>query len=301
MKFVVVPVAALSLIAAFSLLATGPHQDATKKSTSQQKEVEAATPAAEATQNTKRKLKPAERSTAADEIAAYLEGLLSKDFPLPDHYKAHLAAEARIKTALSKKIEIDFDDKPLTEVVQFFREELDINMQLEKAVLEEESIDTSEPVTLHTADITGRSALEFILYNLSEPLTWIVQHEMLLITTLDEEDYFMTTKFFDVTDLVVVRGENGKLSLDYNQLIDAIRSGCDEDAIWSDDDGEGGTIESFDAVGIHGLVIRQSRHVLDEVEVVLVGLRRLRRKESAIFRKIKRTPPKELTQLHGMG
>jgi hypothetical protein len=106
---------------------------------------------------------------------------------------------------------------------------------------------------------------------------------MLLITTLDEEDALLLTKFFDVTDLVVVRGENNELSLDYEQLKDAIRAGCDEETLWVDEDGEGGTIESFDAVGIHGLAIRQSRQVHDEIEVVLAGLRRLRRKEPAFF------------------
>ena len=67
-----------------------------------------------------------------------------------------------------------------------------------------------------------------------------------------------------------------------------IKSGCDEGALWFDDDAQGGALISFDAVGIHGLVIRQTRQVIDEVEVLLAGLRQLRRKEPAIHRKIKR-------------
>jgi hypothetical protein len=155
---------------------------------------------------------------SSDEVDAYLAELLTKEAALPAHYQAYLEAETRIKTALSKKIEIDFDKKPLTEVVQFFQEELDLNIQLDMKVLEEVPIDTSEPVTVHVADITTRSALEFVLSNLEEPLTWTVRHEMLMITTLEEADALMQIKFFDVTDLVVVRGENNELSLDYVQL-----------------------------------------------------------------------------------
>jgi hypothetical protein len=255
--------------------------------------VEPATPAAGVVQETKQKADAVERSMSEDEIAAYLEKLLSKDFPLPNHYKAHLEAEARIKAALSKKNEIDFKDMPLTEVVQFFREELDVNIQLDMKVLEEIPVDTSGIVTAHAADITARSALGFVLNNLEEPLTWTVKHEMLLITTLDEADIDMTTKFYDVTDLVVVRGENHELSLDYDQLKNVIRSGCDQETLWFDEDGgEGGTIKPFEAVGIHGLAIRQTRQVHDEIELILSGLRRLRRKEPAIIRKVNRFPIK---------
>ena len=199
----------------------------------------------------------------------------------------HLEAEARIKTALSKKIKIDLEEMPLTEVIQFLGEEWGINIQLDIPTLEEVPVDTSELVTAHAADITARSALEFVLFSLDEPLTWHVQHEMMLITTLEESDAILQTMFYDVTDLVLVRHDQNELSLDYVQLKEAILDACDARALWMYDGGEGGSIEWIDTVGIHGLVIRQTMHVHHEIEVVLEGIGRMRSKEPAIFKNFK--------------
>lgn len=222
------------------------------------------------------------------EADAYLAELLTKETPFPTFYQAHLEAETRINKALSRKIELKFEDMPLVDVIEFFREELDINVQLDLKVLEESSIDTGEKVTAHATEITARSALEFVLRNLDEPLTWIVQYEMLLITTLEESDALLQTKFYDVTDLVVTQGEKNELFLNYEQLQEAINSGCDEDALWLDEDGEGGTVSSVDALGIHCLVIRQTREIHDQIGVILAGLRRLRQKDPVVFKNVKR-------------
>lgn len=220
---------------------------------------------------------------------AYLAELLTKEASFPSYYQAHLEAETKINKALSRKIELEFEDLPLAAVIEFFREELNINVQLDQKVLEESSIETSEVVTAHATDITARSALEFVLRNLTEPLTWIVHHEMLLITTLEESDALLQTKFYDVADLVVTQNEKNEWFHNYEQLHEAIQSGCDEEAFWLEEDGQGGTVSFVDALGIHCLVIRQTRETHDQIEVVLAGLRRLRRKEPVVFKNIKRS------------
>ena len=85
----------------------------------------------------------------------------------------------------------------------------------------EVGIDTSTPVTKSLHNLPLRSALNLMLRE--HGLTWTIQDDVLLITTPEEADNCLSTKVYDVSDLVVCRGEHDELWDDYDTLIDVDR------------------------------------------------------------------------------
>ena len=67
--------------------------------------------------------------------------------------------------------------------------------------LEDMNMAVTEPVTVQLDGISLRSALELVLGDLD--LTWTIGSEVLLITNFHEADSRLTTKTYDVGDLVV--------------------------------------------------------------------------------------------------
>lgn len=286
MKSILIPIAALVLIASlFAFSNAEPDNSTTSRSQAKQVEKTAATPE---TQQKSTAEKPAAQS---DEFDNYLDKLLAKDVTLPEHYKAQLEAEAKIKKALSRRMDFGVLKMPLNDVVEFFRQELGINIQMDKYSIEDAGGDLTEIVTFSANDIMARSAVNGIFRDLEVPLTWLVEDEVLLITTFEEADMIMTTKFYDVADLALSRSSNKGYSFEYITLLEVIKSGCDENVLWEEDDGEGGTMSDVDRPGIRGLVIRQTREVHEQIEVILSSLRKLRRKEPTFFKKVASPPP----------
>ena len=73
-----------------------------------------------------------------------------------------------------------------------------------------------------TQDISLEAALDLLLEQLQ--LDWMVRHEVLLISTPEELESLLVTKFYPVADLVVCRDEHDRLWDDYGSLIRLVQT-----------------------------------------------------------------------------
>ena len=76
-----------------------------------------------------------------------------------------------------------------------------IPIKLDTTALEEIGINTDEPVTVNLHNISLRSALRLMLKDLQ--LTYIIQDEVLMITTPEEAEANLVVKVYPVADLVL--------------------------------------------------------------------------------------------------
>jgi tetratricopeptide (TPR) repeat protein len=118
--------------------------------------------------------------------------------------KATGEAERRIESALRGPLTangMDFTDTPLEEVVNLLQEEYGIPIQIDDAALEATGLDPTEPVTVQLHNVSLRSALRLMLKKLQ--LTYIIQDEVLMITTPEEAESQLVVKVYPVADLVL--------------------------------------------------------------------------------------------------
>jgi general secretion pathway protein D len=110
-------------------------------------------------------------------------------------------AEMEIERSLSKMVEANFKDRPLEEVLDTLSKMAGINVHLDPTGLHAEAVTPQTPVSLNmNQPISLKSALNLILgqYNLS----YIIENEVLVITSKDARDSHVYTKVYYVADLV---------------------------------------------------------------------------------------------------
>jgi len=111
------------------------------------------------------------------------------------------AAEKKIEEALAKPTQVEFIETPLNDVIDFLRDFHKIEIQVDRKAFNDAGLDASTlPVTTNLKGISLRSALNLVLRNLD--LTYLVEDEVLLITTPAAAARRLTTKVYRVADLV---------------------------------------------------------------------------------------------------
>jgi hypothetical protein len=130
----------------------------------------------------------------------------------------------RIETALASTTQLEFTDAPLADVIDYLKSTLNIEIQLDRRVLEDVNITSDTPVTINVKGVTLESALRLMLRNMQPELTYMIKNEVLLITTPDIANEELETKLYPVGDLVTCRDEHDAPWDDYDSLIDVITS-----------------------------------------------------------------------------
>jgi len=175
-------------------------------------------------------------------------------------------AEKRIFKALSTGIQQwHFDDAPLSEVVDFIRESLQIPITIDTRALDDAGMTKDTPVTLHLKGVPLQSALAVMLDQLD--LTYTITNEVLLITTPEEAENLLKVRVYPVADLVRIR-DNAD-DPDYDRLIDCITSTVAPDS-WSDVVGTG-EIEPFTPTEV--LIVCQTDRTHRKIENLFAALR----------------------------
>ncbi len=109
--------------------------------------------------------------------------------------------ERKIKASLDVKTSVDQTDQPLSEWISYLSDKYRVQIQFDSNALRDASLD---PATLKVGftlkDISIRSALRLILKQYD--LTYVINDEVLLITTTDRAKACLTICVFDVRDLV---------------------------------------------------------------------------------------------------
>ncbi|MEZ6067356.1 MAG: hypothetical protein R3B90_17005 [Planctomycetaceae bacterium] len=109
--------------------------------------------------------------------------------------------EAKIYEALEKKVEIEFIDTELGQALEYLKDRYQIPIIPDETRMTEYGVGLDQPVNLVIAGISMRSALKLLL----EPyeLTYIVEDEVMKITTAEYANELLQTRVYPVADLVI--------------------------------------------------------------------------------------------------
>ncbi|MGA2033931.1 MAG: hypothetical protein ABSG68_16915 [Thermoguttaceae bacterium] len=109
--------------------------------------------------------------------------------------------EKKIDEQLKSPTRMDFTDTPLQDAMEWLGDFHGITIQLDKKAMEDVGIGSDTPVNKTLKGISLRSALRLLLRELG--LTYVIQDEVLLITTPETAEQKLTTKVYPVADLVL--------------------------------------------------------------------------------------------------
>src|SRR5690606_26519825 len=153
------------------------------------------------------------------------------------------AAERRIEAALDSPLRapMDFVSQPLSDVVHVISDDYQIPIVIDTAALDAVASSPDVEVSFSIANVTFRSALELMLKSVGEgDLTYIIDNEVLMITTLEEAEKRLEIRVYVVNDLV---REGSSLvwtdDADFNPLIDVIIATVESDSWLENGTGEG--------------------------------------------------------------
>jgi hypothetical protein len=180
--------------------------------------------------------------------------------------EGNAVAITRIEQALGASVGsagLEFADSPLEEVASYLQDRFGLPIQIDTVALEQNGINAQEPVTTRLSNISVRSALRLILKPLQ--LTYIIENEVLMITTAQEADSRIRTCVYDVRDLI---DDNPQIAL--KELTDVITSGIKADS-W--DNNGSGRVRSYPP---NLLVIAQTQEVHERVRNLLGTMRQMR-------------------------
>ena len=172
-----------------------------------------------------------------------------------------------IEQTLGVRGKWDYTDKPLDELMRDVGRRFAINIWIDKEGLSSDGIATDQPVTLVLPDVSLATALNLILDPLM--LTYVIEDEVLKITTQVKADERMPMRVYPVLDLLdVIDGYH-----DYLTLMVAIQETTS--GKWEAVDGEGGTMSPVP--NARSLLIRQTQRVHRQIEGLLAALRKAKR------------------------
>jgi len=185
-------------------------------------------------------------------------------------------AEERIEAALAGPLRapIEAVEMPLNQILMILAEDYKIPIQIDTAALDAIASSPEVEVTLTVNDVSLRSALDLMLRSAgAEGLTYVVDDEVLLITTQEEAEKRLEVRVYRVDDLNISKPwpyPGATAYADFNSLIDLIAS-CVERESWMDNGTGEGEIQPY---GDGLIVISQTRRVHDQVAQLLDAIRR---------------------------
>jgi hypothetical protein len=186
--------------------------------------------------------------------------------------KTKLEPREVIRQALAKKINWDFNEMLLGEVVEALRNDLKIPIRLDMKAINDLGITPDVPITFKMSGISAKTALKNLLRDLG--LTICIDEEILIITSPDVADANLSTVLYNVSDLPAFRRANGQTVPNYEKLIEVITKTI-KPTSW-DDVGGCGSILEYDAGGVQVLVISQTWEIHEEILDLLNRLRNIR-------------------------
>jgi hypothetical protein len=189
------------------------------------------------------------------------------------HAAAPSDAERRIEQALAEQLRspLDFVETPLSTVLTMIAEEFDIPIQFDEKALESVAQSPETEVSITISNVSLRSALEILLKG-QENITYVIENEVLLITSEDEANTRLEVRVYRVDDLVRFdRGESqGQVDPDRVQALRRIIVTNVEKDSWADSEHGEGEICVYTS---DLFVVTQTRRVHEQIDDVLAKLR----------------------------
>src|SRR5262249_23740987 len=97
--------------------------------------------------------------------------------------------------------EVNFQEQSLEDAINYLKEYHGINIWIDKATLTDEGVSLESPVTLQLSGVTFKSTLKLLLEPLQ--LTWLIEDEVMKITTATKAGEKLSTRVYPVADLVI--------------------------------------------------------------------------------------------------
>jgi len=110
-------------------------------------------------------------------------------------------AEKKILEELERETKVDFIEDPISDVLTYLEQYHGIQIELDVPALDALGVDSNSPITKQLSGIKLKSALNLILQDLG--LTYVIEDEVLQITSPDEAETRLVTKVYPVADLVL--------------------------------------------------------------------------------------------------
>lgn len=176
-------------------------------------------------------------------------------------------ASQKIRQALDSQLSsagLDFANTPMLEIVDFIRDEYDIEVQVDTTALDDLGIGVDEPITCDLRNISLGSALRNMLQQLE--LTYVIADEVLLVTTQEECESRLSVAAYPVGNLA---GHGKNLKPLVEALIDTVAT-----ETWA---ANGGGVAEIRTLPGGILVISQTAGVHEELANVLTAIRKAQR------------------------
>jgi type II secretory pathway component GspD/PulD (secretin) len=109
--------------------------------------------------------------------------------------------EREIERRLSTPVNMSFNNATLRHVLDDLRDANGINIVVDERALQEEGVSLDSPVSIKLQNVSLKSALNLVLRNAH--LTYVIQNEVLNITTEGHAKGKLVTKAYQVADLVI--------------------------------------------------------------------------------------------------
>ena len=112
-------------------------------------------------------------------------------------------SEEKLRESLAKPTDVNFQETPLRECIEFLEKQMGIDIYIDEAKLSDDgaSANLDEPVTLQLSGISFRSVLKLLLEG--RDLTWLIEDEVMKITTKSDADSKLQIRVYPVGDLVI--------------------------------------------------------------------------------------------------
>jgi hypothetical protein len=178
--------------------------------------------------------------------------------------------EERLVKALETRVSLAVQDVPLSDCCRTLSDAAGIPILIDRRALDDVGIASDTPVTLDLCDTELKTLLRVMLRPLD--LTTVQRNGYLLITTPEEAQCKLSTRFYNVLDLVLLRqnASQNVITADFDSLLDLIQATV-APTTWAQVGGPG-CIDVFDAPCHVLLVVSQTDEVHGEVEQLLTKL-----------------------------
>lgn len=211
-----------------------------------------------------------------DRVAEMKEAVAEKAAtkPAKAQSRSRHDAERRIEAILDQPLRnpIDVLATPLIQVTDLIEEEYGLPIEFDVKALDTVAISPDAEINASYTNISLRSALELMLRQM-EDLTFVVDNEVLLITTQQEAGRRLETRVYRVDDLGIKEPPmpSGATAWAWHSPVINVVTSCVEPDSWK----ENGTGEGeIQAIGQDLIVVSTTRRVHEQIVQLLDDIRR---------------------------
>src|SRR5580704_14651138 len=137
-----------------------------------------------------------------------LPSLVSSDrpsmrHPLSSDVIEHSKNESRIEEALNQPVDFNIEPQSLKDAIDFIQARYQIPIVIDQKALDDANVDTTSEVKGAFPGIKLRNLFKLLLEQLTAPLTYVIEEEVLKITTVDKANEKLSIRMYPVGDLIM--------------------------------------------------------------------------------------------------